>query len=64
MREGGVYAGGKSGSGNYVWPVRAGQIQPTGCSVWSDVIARYQAYVNGQAAWIDVITCYTQYTSP
>jgi hypothetical protein len=31
------------------------------CAVWSGVIAKYQAYVNGQVTWVDVITCYTQY---
>jgi len=47
----------------YVWPVRGGQIQPAGCSTWSDVITKYNAYVSGQASWNDVITCYNEYAS-
>ena len=35
----------------------------TECSAWSDVISKYNAYVDGQASWDDVITCYTQYAS-
>jgi parallel beta-helix repeat protein len=35
----------------------------TGCISWADVIAKYNAYVSGQAAWNDVITCYNQYVS-
>jgi hypothetical protein len=31
-----------------------------GCSTWNDVIAKYQAYVNGQAAWGDLVACYQQ----
>jgi len=31
------------------------------CSIWSDVIAKFQSYVNGQATWTDVITCYNCY---
>jgi hypothetical protein len=53
----------KSDSNNYVWPVRGGQVQPLGCSDWADVIAKYLAYVSGQAMWGDVITCYQQYVS-
>jgi len=34
------------------------------CSAWSDVIAKYQEYVSGQADWSEVITCYNQYVSP
>jgi len=34
------------------------------CDVWSDVIAKYNAYVSGQAPWNDVIICYNQYASP
>jgi len=34
----------------------------TPCSIWSDVIAKYNNYVSGQAAWGDVINCYNQYT--
>jgi hypothetical protein len=45
----------------YMWPVRGGQIQPAGCSTWSDVIGKYNAYVSGQASWNDVITCYNEY---
>jgi hypothetical protein len=48
---------------DYVWPVRGGQIQPAGCSTWSDVIAKYNSYVSGQATWNDVITCYNEYVS-
>jgi len=47
----------------HVWPVRAGQVQTPGCSTWTDVITKYNAYVSGQAVWNDVIMCYTQYTS-
>jgi hypothetical protein len=35
----------------------------TPCSIWSDVIAKYNNYVSGQAAWGDVINCYNQYAS-
>ena len=35
----------------------------TGCSVWTDVINKYNSYVSGQAAWTDVITCYNQYVA-
>jgi hypothetical protein len=45
----------------YMWPVRGGQIQPAGCSTWSDVIEKYNTYVSGQASWSDVITCYGEY---
>jgi hypothetical protein len=45
----------------YVWPVRGGQ---TGCSAWTDVIGKYNAYVSGSASWTDVIECYNQYVSP
>jgi len=31
------------------------------CSVWGDVIAKYNDYVSGQATWADVITCYNSY---
>jgi hypothetical protein len=44
----------------YVWLVRGGQ---TGCSAWTDVISKYNAYVSGQATWNDVITCYNEYVS-
>ena len=30
---------------------------------WSDVITKYQAYVDGQASWSDVIACYQEYVS-
>jgi hypothetical protein len=48
---------------NCVWPVRGGQVQPTGCSTWTDVISKYNAYVDGQALWNDVIACYQGYAS-
>jgi len=32
-------------------------------STWTDVIGKYQSYVNSQADWGDVITCYGEYTS-
>jgi len=47
----------------YMWPVRGGQIQPVGCSTWSDVIGKYDTYVSGQASWTDVIDCYNDYAS-
>ena len=31
------------------------------CSTWSDVIAKYQAYKNGQATLRDVIDCYREW---
>jgi len=31
------------------------------CSTWSDIIAKYQAYKNGQATFRDVITCYREW---
>ena len=34
------------------------------CTTWTDVIAKYNAYVNGQSSWDAVITCYNQYASP
>jgi hypothetical protein len=34
-----------------------------GCTVWPEVISKYNAYVNGQAAWSEVIECYQQYVS-
>jgi hypothetical protein len=34
-----------------------------GCTVWPDVISKYQAYVNSQGAWTEVIECYQQYVS-
>ena len=46
---------------NFVWPVRAGQAVPTGCSTWADVISKYTTYVTGNATWTDVITCYGEY---
>jgi hypothetical protein len=33
----------------------------TGCSVWTDVITKYNIYVSGQAVWTEVIDCYNQY---
>jgi len=37
--------------------------QGGGCSTWTDVIDKYNAYVSEQTVWTDVITCYNQYTS-
>jgi hypothetical protein len=51
----------KSFSYYYVWPVRGGQVQPTGCSTWADVVEKYQAYKNGQATLIEVLTCYREW---
>jgi hypothetical protein len=34
---------------------------PPGCSIWTNVIDKYNAYVSGSASWDDVIACYTQY---
>jgi hypothetical protein len=34
-----------------------------GCSSWTNVIDKYNAYVSGSASWDDVIACYTQYAS-
>jgi len=34
-----------------------------GCSTWSDVITKYDAYLIGQATWADVIDCYQEYSS-
>jgi len=45
----------------FVWPVRAGQAVPTGCSTWTDVITKYNSYVSGSATWTDVINCYNEY---
>ena len=64
MWVGGVYSDNKSKSYSAIWPVRGGQVQPTGCSTWSDVIGKYNTYVSGQATGSDVITCYNQYVSP
>lgn len=50
--------------GAYAWPVRAGQVQPSTCSTWTDVISKYNAYVSGQVEWNDVIVCYNQYLTP
>jgi hypothetical protein len=36
---------------------------PPECSIWADVIERYQAYVEGLADWDDVIECYHEYAS-
>jgi hypothetical protein len=33
----------------------------TGCSAWTDVIVKYNAYVSNSATWNEVITCYNQY---
>jgi len=35
----------------------------TTCSVWGDVISKYNLYVSGQAQWKDVIECYNQYAT-
>jgi hypothetical protein len=48
-------------TGAYVWPVRAGQVQPSTCSTWTDVKAKYQAYKNGQATLRDVIECFQEW---
>jgi len=45
---------------HYVWPVRAGLLQPLDCSTWSDVISKYNAYVSDGATWSDVINCYNE----
>ncbi|MCX5886414.1 MAG: hypothetical protein NT096_10980 [Proteobacteria bacterium] len=34
------------------------------CSMWNDVITKYNAYEAGVATWTDVIYCYVQYASP
>jgi inhibitor of cysteine peptidase len=34
------------------------------CTIWSDVITTYNAYVMGEAIWLDVIECYNEYASP
>ena len=34
------------------------------CTIWSDVITTYNAYVIGEAIWSDVIECYNEYASP
>jgi len=49
------------GDWGFVWPVRGGQIQPAGCSTWSDVITKYNSYVSDSATWTDVINCYNEY---
>jgi len=36
---------------------------PPECSIWADVIERYQAYVESLADWDDVIECYHEYAS-
>jgi hypothetical protein len=33
------------------------------CTTWSDVIAKYNVYVSGEATWSDVIACYSEYAS-
>lgn len=37
---------------------------PAGCNTWSDVIAKYNEYVDGNATWADVINCYNEYAAP
>jgi len=32
------------------------------CSIWDNVVEKYNAYVSGIAAWDDVISCYSEYT--
>jgi len=61
MTDGRVDADFKSENSYYVWPVRGGQVQPTGCSTWTDVVEKYQAYKNGQATLRDVINCYIEW---
>ena len=34
------------------------------CTIWSDVITTYNAYVMGEAIWSDVIKCYNEYAAP
>jgi len=36
-------------------------LSASSCSVWSDVIVQYNAYVSGQAQWSMVISCYNLY---
>ena len=43
-------------------PVDCGQV--TTCSVWADVIAKYNKYVAGTATWAEVIACYNDYVTP
>jgi hypothetical protein len=33
------------------------------CLTWSEVIEKYNEYVNSQATWDEVVECYNQYTS-
>jgi len=33
------------------------------CTTFDEVIAQYDLYVSGQAAWTDVIDCYNQYVA-
>jgi hypothetical protein len=62
MMTGGVGVEEKSYMGyHYVWPVRGGKIQSSGCSAWADVVAKYQAYKNGQATLRDVIACFREW---
>jgi len=61
--DGYVYADAKSGSSFCMWPVRGGQIQPVGCSTWTDLCGKYNAYVSGGATWVDMINCYNEYVS-
>ena len=35
----------------------------TGCSFWTDVIAKYTDHVSGQATWAEVINCYNEYVA-
>jgi len=34
------------------------------CTIWSDVITTYDAYVTGEAIWSEVMECYNEYASP
>jgi hypothetical protein len=47
----------------FVDAVRGGQIPPPKCSLWEDVIQKYQYYVNDETTWREVITCYNTYVS-
>ena len=61
MWYGGVDYAEKSRGCCFEWHVRTGQDQPSECSTWTDVKAKYQAYKNGQATFGDVIDCYREW---
>ena len=60
-----IYDGATSNGGktnlDFVWLVRGGLAEASGCSSWNDVKAKYQAYKNGQATLGDVIDCYREW---